>query len=393
MRTVRANPWLASQVHYLKLPRMAKQGAVADLARIVSVLPNLRYVDLPDGVYRDQASCMTLKNELYMRCPEIRSMTYQAGAEGSFLDLGLSNRWSNLKILNLEGVALEPAQLVSATTSLLALQEMKLDNLPLLDDTLFTGDFAGLRLPPVHQLKLCSITGITTQALQTYLQRHDTREVLSQLNLIDTSIPLAELHVLLAAAPHLATLVVSTSVSRPLLVHNLPPLASRSLQTLDFGVVDMESMQHTAQSPSQSFYRYICSSITSGHFSYLKALYALSADVPTFLMPPPRAPFAMDGLSSSTPRLRRELRVFTKTVIEHDWDVTIISPPTTHNRRGSRTSTRPISLYDDPDINAAVAFRPKDSVMVSNGWGGFLAVPSHERRPSKSKHDTDWMGI
>ncbi len=329
-----------------------------------------------------------------MRCPDIQRMTYRAGAEGSFPRLGVPNRWINLKVLDLEGVTIEPAQLVSATASLLALKELKLDSLPLLEDTLFTSDFAGLRLPPVQHLKLCNISSVTAQALQTYFQRPDTRESLSQLSLLETSIPLAEVHLLLDTLPRLQKLHISTTVSRPL-AFGQPTLSSQSLRTLTFQVLDKDSLSNITQSPAQSYYVQLCSSITSGQFPSLEALYALSAEVPTLLMPPPSVPFAANGTHSATTRIRRELRAYTKTMVENDWELTIISPPSAQNRRGSRTYTRPLSLYDDPDINAASAHRPKDSVMVSNGWGGYLAVPGHERRPSssKSKYDTDWMGV
>lgn len=394
-RTVRANPWLASQVRYLKLPRMARQGAAAELARIVSVLPNLGYVDVPDGLFEDQPSCMTLKNELTARCPEIQRMTYKAGAEGSFSLLAVARSWSNLKVLDLDGVAVDSSQVVSATASLIALQDLTLNHLPRVDDALFLSDFGGLRLPPVHHLKLHDMHHISSPALAAYLQRSDVTETVTQLSLIDVSIPVSELHLLLRAAPLLKAVRISSTVSKPLLITQLPPLVSRSLQQLTFEIVDQDALRNLAQPPAWSHYSYLCSSITSGQLPALRSLYALSGDIPTLLMPPPTALFASGGPSATAPRIVRELRVYTKAIAENDWDLTIISPPSAHDGRGSRTNTRPVSLYDDPQINTAYAHRPKDSIMVSNGWGGFLAVPSHERRSStssRSKYDLDWMG-
>ena len=390
-QSVRANPWLASQIRYLKLPRMAKQSATADLARIVSVLPNLWYVDLPDGLYQDQPSCMTLKNELFMRCPEIRRMTYRSGAEGTFSTLAPSKHWSHVKVLSLEGMAVDPSLIVTTAASLLHLRDLTLDNLPLVDDSLFTDDVGGMRLPPVHHLHLLNLTNISTKALAAYLQRTEVQEMLTHLTVLDSSIAPSEIHLLMAAAPHLETFHLSATVSKPLLSSQVPPLASGSLQRLTFEILDHDSLRNMAQPPAQSYYNYLCTSIAAGHLPGLRTLFALSDSIPMLLMPPPSAPFARDG-SSTAPKLRHELRVHTKTIAENDWELTIISPPSVHNRRGSRTATRPISLYADPQINAAYAHRPKDSVMVSNGWGGFLAVPSHERRSSASKHDLDWMG-
>lgn len=71
---------------------MTREGAIADLARTVSFLPNLLYVDLPDGVYSDDPSCDLLKQELQSRCSKIRYMKYNAGSEGSFRMLAHSNQ-------------------------------------------------------------------------------------------------------------------------------------------------------------------------------------------------------------------------------------------------------------------------------------------------------------
>ena len=374
---------------------MARQGAAADLARTVSVLPNLWYVDLPDGLFEDRQSCMTLKNELYMRCPEIQRMTYKSGAEGSFSILAVSQRWPNLKVLDLGGISANPSEIVMATASLFALQDLKLEDLPLIDESLFTSDFRGMRLPPVHHLRLHNISSVSTQALATYLQRNDTKEALTHLSLVDSNIPLSEIHLLLSQAPCLKTFHIFSIVSKPLLANDLPPLASQSLRQLTFEVLDRDSMRSLAQPPAQSYYSYLCSSVISGRLPSLAALYALSADVPMLLMPPSAASFASGGPSAMALRLMHELRVYTKTVVENDWELTIMSPPSAHDRKGSRTNTRPVSLYNDPLINAAYSHRPKDSVLVSNGWGGFLAVPNHERSSSastRSKYDLDWMG-
>ena len=60
-KTVREQSSLANLVTFLKLPYMTRETAKGDLARTVSALPNLRYVDLPDGFYTGDPSCLALR--------------------------------------------------------------------------------------------------------------------------------------------------------------------------------------------------------------------------------------------------------------------------------------------------------------------------------------------
>ncbi|KAK2798418.1 hypothetical protein FQN49_008973, partial [Arthroderma sp. PD_2] len=74
MRTVRDSRALGCMVKSLRMPYMTREASKSELARTISVLPNLRYVDLPAGFFSDDASSQTLKHELLARCPDIRRM-------------------------------------------------------------------------------------------------------------------------------------------------------------------------------------------------------------------------------------------------------------------------------------------------------------------------------
>ena len=65
----------------LKLPYMTRETVKGDLARTVAALSNLRYVDLPDGFFTGDPSCLPLRQELQARCPDIRKMSYHSGLE------------------------------------------------------------------------------------------------------------------------------------------------------------------------------------------------------------------------------------------------------------------------------------------------------------------------
>lgn len=77
MNTVRQDPDLGDMVLSLRMPYMTREANKAEIARTVSVLPNLRYVDLPTGIFHDDQSCHALKQELMARCPDLRRMSYR----------------------------------------------------------------------------------------------------------------------------------------------------------------------------------------------------------------------------------------------------------------------------------------------------------------------------
>lgn len=399
-RTVRAQNFLAAQVQYLKISYMTRESSKSDLARTVSVLPNLRYVDLPEGFYSDDPSANMLKLELQSRCPDIRSMRYQAGAERSFAALGQSRYWQNLETLELSQTHVEPIMLVQVLSSLSALNDLKLVNLPLLDDTIFKNVQSTPRFPPVAILSLEDAPNISVDGLLTYLSRPETREIFSTLKLSNTAISPSSLHMVLAASPYLSYVHISENITRALPTSSVPPLASRSLKTLHFELSSNLASSHSFQNPSESYYAYLSSSVMSGALPSLTALYALSPSLSTLLLPLPSAPFANTNNNKSRyAGIVRPLNLYTKTILELEWNFTLISPPTAKDRSGSATVPRPLSLYNAGQFSPTWGNRGRDSVLVGNGFGGYLEVPSEEARPgssgggkSRTTKGDAWMG-
>ncbi|KAL8858622.1 MAG: hypothetical protein Q9178_004916 [Gyalolechia marmorata] len=403
-RTVRDNQSLAIQVEFLKMPYMTRETCIADLARTVSALPNLKYVDLPDGIYSDDRSCVTLKQELEARCPDIRKMKYLRGAERSFALLSQSRPWQNLEILELSRLEIDPNTLVSVLASFPALHEVRLEELPMIDDTIFSRNNSTSSFPPIGTFSLQSTPGLTALGFEAYLSRPEVREVLTNLTILDTGVIPSELHRILATAPYLRSLRINQTIHRALTPSSIPPLTSRSLQTFHFEIESPSTSPHDLQPPSESYYEYLASSILAGNFPSLDSLYALSTSLPSLLLPPPAAPFANPKAPASG--LRRPLMLYTKLIPEHDWYLTVITPPTSTNRRGSATATRPISFYNgSTQLGPQWGDKARDSVIVGNGFGGFLAVPNedgtrpsssggykHKHSRSKSKNSAGWMG-
>ncbi|KAL8724925.1 MAG: hypothetical protein Q9166_007673 [cf. Caloplaca sp. 2 TL-2023] len=403
-RTVRDNQSLAIQVEFFKMPYMTRETCIPDLARTVSVLPNLKYVDLPDGIYSDDRSCVTLKQELEARCSDLRKMKYLHGTERSFALLSQSRPWQNLEILELSRLEIDPNMLVSVLASFPALHELKLEELPMIDDSIFRRHNSTSNFPPISKFSLQHTPGLTAGGFEAYLSRAEVREVLTHLTILNTGVVPSELHRILSTAPYLRSLRINQIINRALTPSTIPSLASRSLETFYFEVESPSTSPHDLQPPSESYYQHLASSILAGNFPSLLSLYALSTSLPLLLLPPPAAPFANSKAPSSG--LRQPLMLYTKSIPEHDWYLTVISPPTSTNRRGSATATRPISFYNGTtQLGPQWGDKARDSVIVGNGFGGFLAVPSedgprpssssgqkHKHSWSKSKNSAGWMG-
>lgn len=357
---------------------MTRETSKADLARTVSVLPNLRYVDLPEGFYSDDNSVNTLKNELQSRCPDIRKMKYLAGAEGSFTALAQYRPWQNMEVLELSRVSVEPSTLLYVLGSFPVLHQLKLVDLLWLDDQIFTINPSIPPFPAISSLALEKIPNVSADGLVLYLSRTDTREALASLNVSETGVLSTTLHEVLARAPHLVALSISENVDRSFPLSPTPPLSSRSLQTLHFEILSSNTNPHTLHPPSESYYNYLTSSLLSGNLPSLSALYAFSPTLPLLLLAPPPAPFALKNGNSPYTGLRHSLDLYTKSTPELEWDLTVISPPTPSNRRGSATATRPVSTYSNFGLGPAWGGQERDSMIVGNGFGGFLAVPTED---------------
>ena len=434
-KTVRGQQYLAFRVQILKMPYMTREASKADLARTVAVLPNLRYVDVPEGLYSDDPSCMALRQELQHQCPDIRKMGYTAGAEHSFTMLAHTRQWQNLEVLELRGLSIQPDTLLYVLASFPSLHEVKLGAVPCVDDSILTQNSLLPPFPPLFNLTFEDAPSITAFGLISYLSRPGTREVLTHLTLTETGVLPQDLPAILAKAPHLETLVINESVSRSFPLTQVPPLASKSLRSLHFEILPTTG---SASAAAETYYSYLATSLLSSTLPHLTSLYAYSTSLPDLLLFPPVTPFGGLGAVGEKPRSRfsaysttssvysspfqahafpisntlsgllSPLHLYTKpaSAPELEWSVTIIDPPSDRNgRRGSATVARPVSLVErerTPSPHSEASGR-KDSTLVGNGFGGFLAIPvkeagSRRRRSSdqghrKSSSDASgWMG-
>ncbi|KAK8209083.1 hypothetical protein M8818_003778 [Zalaria obscura] len=397
-RTVRESAALASRVQLLKLPYMTRETCKGDLARTVSALPNLRYVDLPDGAFTGDPSCHTLVNELQARCPDIRKMSYRAGAEQA-LELLARRCWQSLEILELSEIAVEPATLRIVLASLPTLHDLTISSLPYLDDSIFQSTPQLPDFPPLHVLGLENTPRITAAGLRTHLASPANREILSQLCLHNTGVTVPDLPLFLWDAAHLTSLTIIETVSRSLPLGQLEPLTSISLKTLHFEIVDSDDA-HGLQKPAATHYAYLAQSLHANALPALTQLFVRDPEFPELLLlPPPKAPFGGMGgeagqrasvASLGPPRgFNQPLEVYSKGLDELEWVFTSIashSPSSPHRNSvfNSAANGRPLSSYSasrglGPQwAQGGFGGEARKSVVVGNGFGGFLAVPSDE---------------
>ena len=402
-RSVRENRFLACQVQYLKTPYLTREVSKADLARTVSVLPNLRYVDLPDDFYNDDPSSYTLRQELQTQCGDIRQMKFASGAEESFQRLAQARQWPNLEMLELSHLAMDSAIMLEVFTSFKALRYVKLINLHFLDDSVFgTERTSTSQFPPLAELEIRSVPNLSVKGLLAYLSYSEVKEALRALTLAHTGILPSDHSQILAAAPSLTTFHVVESVSRAIPLSQIPLLASCSLNVLHYEISSTDSSLRGLSVPSDSYYFYLAGSLLTGNLPSLSQVYALSPSLATMLLRNPRPAFAVDGIDDSYPSLchvvSRPLRLYTKAVTELEWNLTLINPPISADRHGSATITRPMSLYVENQLSPERRVKGGETVMVGNGFGGFLAVPSaapgsENPKLKKGRKDVDaWMG-
>lgn len=378
---------------------MTREACKSDLARTVSVLHNLRYVDLPEGFFNDDPTCNALRQELQVSCPEIRRMRYGPGSERSFASLARNRVWRSMEVLELSGIQLEPADLVVVLASFPALHELKLVDLPWLDDSVFRPNPSFPGLPPIQRLTFSSTPQVHAAGLAAYLSRPETREVLTELNLSQTGVLPHHLYLILSKAPYLESVSITAEVSRSLpLDPPTPALASNSLKTLHYEISSDRSTKRNLHPPTTTYYTYLASSLLSSALPQLTSLYVLDPSFPeTLLLTPPQRPFAESPSSqhagNSLAGLTSPLSIYTKSSNDLEWNFTSISPPT-QSSPGRRSATRPISLMGAESLSPAWGGSARRSVIVGNGLGGFLAVPSEElpRRMSSGSIESNGGG-
>ncbi|KAL5360737.1 hypothetical protein BJX96DRAFT_165389 [Aspergillus floccosus] len=382
MRSVRQSQGLGNMVLSLRMPYMTREASKADIARTVSVLPNLRYVDLPAGIYSDDQSCLALKQELMARCPDIRRMSYRHGAEGSFSQIPSLHLWANLEVLELSSLHIEPNILRFGLGSFPRLRDLTLSDLPWLDDPAFAPSQSLPPFPPVQRLTLRDTPNVTASGLAGYFTHSSNRNALVSLTLSATGVHPATLHQILAATPRLRALLVVQEVARSFPADKVPPLASRSLELFHYEITSA-SGSYGLPPVAPSYYNYLVSSLVSNTLPALRDLYVRDSNFPETLLlaPPPR----LFGGGENGPQfggvLTQPLNVYSKGLDELEWNFTPYEPPSTRGRRDS--TTRPVSFHD-AQLGRSWGGDARKSVLVGNGFGGFLAVPVDDERPRSS---------
>ncbi|OJJ44009.1 hypothetical protein ASPZODRAFT_72780 [Penicilliopsis zonata CBS 506.65] len=385
MRTVRDSQALADMVLSLRMPYMTREANKAELARTISVLPNLRFVDLPAGLYGDDPSCLTLKQELIARCPDLRRMSYRHGAEGSFARLPNVQLWANLEVLELSGLYVDDNTIRFSLSSFPKLRVLTLEDLPWLEDSLFAPSQSLPQFPAVQRLTLRNTPNLTASGLVALLSAPEVQQALLYLTLSSTGILPQDLHRVLSTAPRLRGLLVTQEVARSFPAEQVPQLASQSLTLLHYEITSDTSGAYGMQPVATSYYTYLVGSLISNKLPSLRDLYVRDANFPETLLlaPPPRLLAGSEARGPNPFRtgLARPLNVYSKGLDEFEWNFTPYEPPSTRGKRDS--FTRPVSLQD-AQLSRPWGGDARKSVLVGNGFGGFLAVPVEDGRPKSS---------
>ncbi|RDW71475.1 hypothetical protein BP6252_08038 [Coleophoma cylindrospora] len=407
-------------VKYLKVPYMTRETCKADLARTVAVLPHLRYVDLPEGFFTDDTNSNTLKLELQASCPDIRKMTYISGSEPSLELLG-DGLWRNLEVLEFTKLNMDPSVLRQVLGSLHCLRALKVTNMKTFDDDLLQHNDYLAPFPALEELYFQDTPNLTADGLAGYLFRSDVQSMLKNLHLSNTGVHPSTLQTILATAPNLDHLSIIEAVTSSFpTASGIPPLSSNSLRTLHYEITSASSASTFAKTTT-SYYAYLTSSLLQNGLPNLVSLYvrdpdfpeslidlappvpAFASDVDGYPMSPPKTPFSQQNRPVSTfssknpfaahanapsPRnlgLKQPLEVYSKGLDEMEWNFSKVQPAAVPGRRGSMTSARPISSYGLGDtMGKQWANEARKSVIVGNGFGGFLAIPADGPRPRSS---------
>ncbi|KAG9250851.1 uncharacterized protein F5Z01DRAFT_628568 [Emericellopsis atlantica] len=439
-RTVRDDPTrLGKLVEFFKIPYMLRESSHVELAQTIAVLPNLHYVDLPEGMFADESSFGTLRLEIQARCPSIRKTTYRKGSEQSVAALASGRVWTQLEVLELDGIHIDPTTLRHALASLQRLRALKVSNSHSFSDEVLVAEDGLPSLPPLEELVLKETPRLTISGLGDFLSWLETQEALKVLTLQNTGVHPSHLGEILGMATRLKTIVVQATVAEAFPHQNsVQPMASRSLETLRYEIQSASSAGPYSSFES-GYYSFLANSILGGNFPRLRQLYVLDDTMPDQLqgLPPPNATFGASRVRSSSytasggrpniPSMRlnadggpslsppsgrarpmsnvnpanrfssnnpfmshlpptHQLEVFTKSNEFGSWNfarvdsVQKLEPPTSPGFARD-SSRRPISTYGlGGDIGGMgwEAGEARKSVMVGNGTGAFLAVPGQE---------------
>lgn len=273
---------------------MLRESKTADLARTIAVLPNLRYLDLPEGVFLGDPAYTTLTLEVQARCPDLRKMSYIGGNERNLEALASGTVWTRLEVLELTKINMDPQVLRHVLSTMQNLRALKVAESRVIDDDIFKHNDVLPAVPPLEELILKETPRVTASGLVAYLSRYDVQSRLQSLSLHDTGVHPQALQDVLANAPSLQALSIIDEVDSAFPMTNaVPPLANFALQTLRY---EITASPHTSPyvSIAQGYYNYLAQSLFAGGFPCLTALYVRDPNFPDLLMglPPPMPGYA-----------------------------------------------------------------------------------------------------
>ncbi|KAL1865993.1 hypothetical protein VTK73DRAFT_4935 [Phialemonium thermophilum] len=300
-RTLREDPArLGPLVQFFKTPYMLRESSQADLARTIAVLPNLKYVDLPEGVFTDDPAFLTLRLEIQARCRDLRKMTYMAGAERSLQQLANGNVWPQLEVLELIRVNVDPTTLRRVLGALRNLHALKVsETKAFTDEALWWNDMLP-PFPPLDEFILNDVPYVTAEGLKQWLMIDDARLAIKVLTLNRTGVKPWTLYEFVGATPalkHLSIIdTVSTTMPAAANMQNVPPLVSESLETLHY---EITAEGFPGPSTTASYYNYLASSLLAGGLPNLRALYVRDPNFADTLLglAPPMPSFAEGGVA------------------------------------------------------------------------------------------------
>lgn len=370
-RTFQERESIASLVWMLKIPYMTRETCKQDLARLVSLLPNLRYVDLPDGIYHDDSSCASLKAILYTRCPDLRKMTWVAGAEKNFVDLWVEPPWLSLEVVELSGMKLENENLVQVLGSLPNLKQLKLKDMEWTTDEIFDPAFQFGPFPVVKSLELEGETTITLEGLSNYLSRPEVSQILKSLTLTNTSIPAHLVYRILLQATSLTSLSIRAPVNRLIPRSDVHLLSSQSLTHLSYEITDDDSLSRLSK-PSPSYYAYLSDSLWDGGLPLLANLYVRETTFHRRLQNDRTSAgvFATGGWT-------QKMLVHEKGLDHMDWAKYSVATLGNGKMFVSPIYERPVSSLFAPDLDG-------------DNRGSMLTVPGSEAKSRRSSRQDLW---
>ena len=275
-RTIQENEGIAYTILYIKAPYWVREGCKQELTLLVSLVPNVRYIDLPQAAFTADSSCPLLAT-MKSRSSQLRLMRWESGAEQVFIHTGSEQPWKMLEVVSLSNMKIDDTQLQSVLVTLPHLRSVSLVEMAHLTDALFNSNAESMGFPLVKSLVVEQCCKITITGIKQYLLLQNAEPTLEELTLTSTSIIPDQINSILDIAPALRVLSITCEVSKPCPpLSQLPYLSSTSLKEIKYDIVDSSSSEGLT-SGAPSYYQYLADSLCAGKLPYLKKMYANEA--------------------------------------------------------------------------------------------------------------------